>query len=1128
MPRRGVPSGPIFVDTSGLRLFDNKDESRRVLLPLMPDGPEFGDTAFHAVNHDSAVPNALADDDASNELELLRRCVNDLTGVAALRDTWREGEPAYIARTLSEAVVERLQLDLAHVWLAPLNGSASTVVVAGRDRLSPNDAEGAVTSLRNILGVHPGSWPARTRCRLAGIERSVAVVPLGMRGEVGVLVAISAAEHFPRATDTLLLDVVASQAAIALQGSYLLRETTHRAAVTQRGSELASADGVQRTEAAERTSVEGALAEGEIDARALVEGIPGFVGILDENGDVQLVNRQILEYTGQPLEELKNWGTNGTVHPDDLAHVADIFGSSIAAGRPYYIEQRLRRFDGSYRWFGNSGIPARDKSGQIRRWYILLTDIDDKRRMEDALRQSEGEFRLIVQSVAGMICVFSPEGELTGGNQQLLDYFEQPLEEIGRWATNGMTHPDDLPHAVDSFTASLNSGESYDFETRFRRFDGAFRWFQIRGHPLRNFDGKIVRWLGLLTDVDDRKRAEEELRASAIDLRLTLNSIPGLVCTFTAAGRFEGGNQQFYDYLEADQETEKWATKGPVHPDDRDHSVAVFRNAMITGEPYDYEARARCFDGAYRWFQVLGRPHRDDDGRLLRWYSLLIDVDDRKRAERALELSERNLRLTIDTIPALAWSARADGAFDFLNQHYLDYVGEPLDRLRDWQWFNFIHPDDLPALEKAWSGFRAAGVGGEVEVRIRRHDGAYRWFLFRTNPLRGELGNVVTWYGVNTDIEDRKRAEAALMRSETFLAEGQRISSTGSFSWRVDNDELTFSDELDRIFEFEPGTPVTFDHIRDRVHPEDLPALAEKMGHVRSGHDNPEYGIRLRMPDGRIKHVRVIGHVIRHQDGSLECVGAVQDVTQQWLADDAHDKVRSELAHVTRVMSFGALTASIAHEVNQPLSGIITNASTCLRMLTSDPPNVNGALETARRTIRDGHRATDIVTRLRKMYSKTTERGDTVDLNEAAAEVVALLSSDLQRTSVAVQTEFADDLPAIQGDRVQLQQVIQNLLINASDAMSAVRGRPRLAVVRTERDGEGGVVLSVRDVGVGIGAEQNEHLFQPFFTTKSGGMGIGLSVSRSIIESHSGRLWAAPNSGGGATFSFSIPADLGT
>jgi PAS domain S-box-containing protein len=753
--------------------------------------------------------------------------------------------------------------------------------------------------------------------------------------------------------------------------------------------------------------------------------------------------------------------------------------------------------------------------------YALLDGAGE--RTDQEVRESERELRLIVQSVAAMICVFSPQGELIGGNQQLLDYFKQPLEEVGRWATNGTTHPDDLRHCIESFGASLSSGQPYDFETRFRRFDGAFRWFQIRGQPLRDAGGQIVRWYGLLTDIDDRKRAEEALRASEIDLRLTINSIPGLVCTFTADGRFEGGNERFYDYLDIDRDSaEAWATKGPAHPDDVHIAIAVFRKAMITGEPYEYESRARCFDGVYRWFQVLGRPHRDDAGRIVRWYCLLIDVDDRKRAERALEASERNLRLTIDTIPALAWSARTDGAADFLNQHYLDYVGQSLDQLSDWQWSHFVHPDDLLPLSDAWSRFRERGTGGETEARIRRHDGAYRWFLFRVDPLRDEAGDIVKWYGVNTDIEDRKRAEAALRRSETFLAEGQRISLTGSFSWRVDTDELNFSNELYRIFEFEAGEVVTFDLIGDRVHPDDQVLLAAKMAEIRSGLDNPEYEIRLKMPGDRVKHVRVFGRLVRHQDGRLECLGAVQDVTQRKLAEDGLHRVRAELAHVTRVLSFGALTASIAHEINQPLSGIITNANTCLRMLAAAPPNIDGALETARRTIRDGARATEIVLRLRKLYARETERGDNVDLNAAAAEVVALLSSDLQRSHVTVQTEYAEDLPAITADRVQLQQVILNLLTNAADAMSDVRDRQRRVTIRTSRDGERGIVLSVHDVGAGIAADAEE-VFQPFFTTKTNGMGIGLSVSRSIIESHGGRLWAAANVDGGATFSFSIP-----
>jgi signal transduction histidine kinase len=255
----------------------------------------------------------------------------------------------------------------------------------------------------------------------------------------------------------------------------------------------------------------------------------------------------------------------------------------------------------------------------------------------------------------------------------------------------------------------------------------------------------------------------------------------------------------------------------------------------------------------------------------------------------------------------------------------------------------------------------------------------------------------------------------------------------------------------------------------------------------------------------------------------MEYIGAIQDVTQRRLSEEALGKVRSELAHVARVTSLGALTASIAHEVNQPLSGIITNAGTCLRMLAADPPNIDGARETARRTIRDGNRASDVITRLRALFAKKDATTESVDLNEATREVIALSLSELQRSRLILRAELADDLPPVTGDRVQLQQVILNLLRNASDAMSGVDDRPKKLVIRTERDEGDRVRLTVQDTGVGLEPQAVGRLFEAFYTTKSGGMGIGLSVSRSIIESHHGRLWAAPNDGPGATFSFSIP-----
>ena len=297
--------------------------------------------------------------------------------------------------------------------------------------------------------------------------------------------------------------------------------------------------------------------------------------------------------------------------------------------------------------------------------------------------------------------------------------------------------------------------------------------------------------------------------------------------------------------------------------------------------------------------------------------------------------------------------------------------------------------------------------------------------------------------------------KVALERSEAFLAEAQRLSLTGSFSWRIDTDQITFSEQLYRIFELDPDAPVTLEQIGSRVHPEDVSLLSEKMGLARRNIDDHDYGIRLLMPDGRVKYLRTKSYGIRHKDGRLEHIGAIQDVTEHRLAEEALSNLQSELTHMARVTTLGALTASIAHEVNQPLSGIITNASTCLRMLAADPPNVEGARETARRTIRDGNRASDVITRLRALFSKKDAIAERVDLNDATKEVIALSLSELQRNRVILRCGLADDLPLVTGDRVQLQQVVLNLLRNASDAMCGVDDRPRQLLISTRTRGRG-------------------------------------------------------------------------
>ncbi|MGY0557306.1 MULTISPECIES: AAA family ATPase [unclassified Lysobacter] len=370
---------------------------------------------------------------------------------------------------------------------------------------------------------------------------------------------------------------------------------------------------------------------------------------------------------------------------------------------------------------------------------------------------------------------------------------------------------------------------------------------------------------------------------------------------------------------------------------------------------------------------------------------------------------------------------------------------------------------------------------------------------------------------------ENARLYSDLRRSEVWLKEAQHLSSTGSFYWLVDLETLEFSEQLFRTYQLDPAQPVTLDLVATRVHPDDLSLFREIIEVARTTGADLDHTYRAQMPDRSIKHLHLVAHAVRNSDGRSEYIGAVQDVTQGRLSEEALGKVRSELAHVARITTLGVLTASIAHEVNQPLAGIVTNASTCLRMLDAHPPNVDGARSTAQRMIRDGNRAADVITRLRALFTNKGVVVEPVDLNEATGEIIALSKSELRKAGVQLVPELACDLPSVTGDRVQLQQVILNLLLNATDAMRDIDDRPRRMEIRTERDGDDRVRFSVRDVGEGIDPQSSSRLFEAFYSTKEDGMGIGLSISKFIIESHHGRLLAATNDGPGATFSFSLP-----
>ena len=505
---------------------------------------------------------------------------------------------------------------------------------------------------------------------------------------------------------------------------------------------------------------------------------------------------------------------------------------------------------------------------------------------------------------------------------------------------------------------------------------------------------------------------------------------------------------------------------------------------------------------------------------------LRIQVSEREKAEAEVRqlasgLEAKIRRLVEANVVGIVMFA-LEGAIIGANDAFLQMIQYDRDDLASGRlrWTDLTPAEWRCRDERALAELQASRTFQPFEKELSRKDGSTVPVLLGGALFEGTGNEGVAFI---LDLSEQKRAEKALRRSEAFLAEGQRLGQIGSYSWRVATGEITWSEQLYRIYDLEIGTPVTLELIRTRVHPDDVTLYEKMIEQAPNGGKDFEWQYRLMMPDHSIKYLQAVARATRDRDGQLEYIAAIQDVTARRQSEDARDKARSELTHVARMMSLGTLAAAIAHEINQPLAGIVTNASTCQRMLAATPPKVDSALETARRTIRDANRASEVITRLRALFNRTETATDPVDLNEATREVVALSFSALHRNDVIVRTELADDLPAVTGDRIQLQQVVLNLLRNASEAMTTVDDRPRHLVITTARDDGDRVRLSVKDAGVGFEPQAADRLFESFYTTKNDGMGIGLSVSRSIIESHHGHLWVERNDGPGSTFSFSIP-----
>ena len=525
----------------------------------------------------------------------------------------------------------------------------------------------------------------------------------------------------------------------------------------------------------------------------------------------------------------------------------------------------------------------------------------------------------------------------------------------------------------------------------------------------------------------------------------------------------------------------------------------------------------------------------------------------RRRAEDALRESEQQWRSLTEALPQLVWGASPDGGCDYFSTQWTNYTGVAESDLLGWRWMETLHPDDREPTRQFWTESVAGRQPYDVEYRIRRSDGIYGWFKTRGTPIRDTDGGIVKWFGTCTDITDRKRAEQALMdhelelsqardlleikvmertkelrRSEAYLEEAQKLSKTGSWARVSASGEMRYwSEECYRVLGFEPrdGLP-RFETFLQHVHPDDRRRVRETA--ERAGREKVDYEVDYRIvhPGGEVRDIHTVAHPVLSPSGDVvEFVGTVMDVTERRQAEKERERLRqvqADLAHINRATTMGELTASLAHEINQPIAAAVTDARTCLRWLAREQPDIAEARESAARMVKAITRASDIISRLRKLFKKGAPQTSVVDVSEVIQEMVVLLHGEASRYSVSIQTELSADSPPVLADRVQLQQVLMNLMLNGIEAMHDTKSGGQLTI-RSLR-GEGGqLVISVSDTGVGLPPEQAEQIFNSFFSTKAQGTGMGLSISRSIIESHGGRLWASSNSERGATFNFTLP-----
>jgi PAS domain S-box-containing protein len=740
---------------------------------------------------------------------------------------------------------------------------------------------------------------------------------------------------------------------------------------------------------------------------------------------------------------------------------------------------------------------------------------------ENPLRAQDNVWETILKIFPGWMWIARPDGTLEFVSQGALEYSGFTREKV---LTEGLgftsVHPDDRQRRIDHWKRLLKAEEASEVEMRIRGADGNYRWFVSRSYPIRDASGSLERWVSINWDIDERKRSEQQIRDQLTQLNLMEERFPGFLWKALPDGRITYINRYCEDYLgmTAEEAAADWGRL--IHPDDRDEVMRRWAIVTSGGQWHDHVHRLVGKDGQYRWFQSRITAIRDESGRVVALHGLLMDAHDMVSAEGSVRQEEKQLRRLVDAMPAMIWRADPSGRIDRWNRTMIETIGKPWDTSETFDLISKIDSAQAREVEQRWAKSVRLGIPYEDTYRILGNDGSYHWHLVRAQPLRDDGGNIIGWYGVHTDIDALKQAESALQTREHELL--NIIDTVPSMLWAASpTGEATHISR--RLSEYSGWPLEKFLNLgwEEYHHPDDFETTKKEF--VRSIQTGESFNSvhRLRRADGEYRWHHVMGEPLRDPEGKIiQWYGLSIDIDDRKKAEDHLRETRAKLNKASRIAMVAELSASIAHELNQPLTSVLANAQASKRWLAATPPNLDEVAASIERVVRDARSADQTMQNIRALFRRESFDRKEASVPEMISEAVRLVREDANKRAVPIQCIFEKDLPLVVVDPILIQEIFINLISNAIEAMENNPREPQITItVAVLNDTE--MAIDVIDNGPGV--DDPEKIFDAFVTTKDEGMGIGLAVSRSIAEAHEGQLSAANHPDFGATFTLKLP-----